>query len=74
MFARHGRCDLVVRAAAPFPGDCAKHRAWAKVQDNVSPESVEGLKQLASAFGYEELPVDEKGLAAAIEARCAGAG
>ncbi|HEX8511892.1 MAG TPA: hypothetical protein VF688_02155 [Allosphingosinicella sp.] len=67
LFARHGRCDLVRKAAAPFPGDCKQATQWAEAQDNVSPEAVEGLKQLASAFGYEELPVDEKGLAAAIE-------
>jgi hypothetical protein len=67
LFARHGRCDLVTRAATPFPGNCKQATEWAKAQDNVSPEAAQGLKQLASAFGYEELPVDEKGLAAAIE-------
>lgn len=67
LLARHGRCDLIVRAARPFPGDCRQYEEWAKAQDNVSPEAAESLKQLAFTFGYEELPVDEKGLAEALE-------
>lgn len=66
LFARHGRCDLVARASKPFPGNCKEAMDWVKAQDNVSPEAAGGLKQLALAFGYEELPVDEKGLAEAI--------
>lgn len=67
LFARHGRCDLIVRAAKPFPGDCKKFEEWAKAQDEVSPQAAESLKRMAFALGYEALPVDEKGLAEAME-------